>query len=172
MTIKELLDKQKELDNIIENNCSNAEIYSKEFINENLLALIVEIAEFQNEHEKAARLTEYVDILHFMLSIGNSLKIKSIIINKELCEFYSQLCFNVIDTLTYYVECCKLANSIKSFKYWSKQDICTSNLTTAWIDLFISFLNLGYAENYTSIQIEKAYLEKYNINLTRQTEGY
>lgn len=92
--LEELFEMQNELDKYIVNNnfnCIGNEMpvvnhNSKEFLNERILALFTEVAEFANAtrcfkywskkpaENKERLLDEYVDILHFYLSIGNTMK--------------------------------------------------------------------------------------------------
>lgn len=81
---QELLDKQSRLDAFIDNNMKE-DLSSKERLTNTILAAIVEISELANEircfkhwskkesSHKDILLEEYVDVLHFFLSIGNQL---------------------------------------------------------------------------------------------------
>jgi len=87
MEIKELLNKQAELDEKIMERFwrSGREIGTKELLNNKILALFTEVAEFNNEiasfkywkqyhiHNDKKILEEFVDILFFYLSIANLL---------------------------------------------------------------------------------------------------
>ena len=82
MRIKELLEKQKLLDDYI---LKNITIDEKTRLTNTTLAMIVEVAEMANEirsfkhwskkapSDKETILSEYVDVLHFFLSIANQL---------------------------------------------------------------------------------------------------
>lgn len=94
LTLKELLEQQSELDQFIVEKSFNAVLYekipvegnSKEFLTDRILALQTEVSEFANEVEsfkywkenkknnREKQLSEYVDILHFWLSIGNTMQ--------------------------------------------------------------------------------------------------
>lgn len=89
--LEELLELQKELDEVVINNYEKRNDLHKnfcaqsDFLTEKLLALMVEVGELANEtrsfkywstkepSSKAVSLAEYADILHFVLSIANSL---------------------------------------------------------------------------------------------------
>jgi len=89
MSIEELLEMQKELDNEIVSNYMNRtgidEVEQKDFLTERLLALHCEVSELANETRsfkywstkgpgsKEKILAEYADCMHFMASIGNTL---------------------------------------------------------------------------------------------------
>jgi len=82
MNVKELLEKQKNLDDFI---LKEININYKDRLNSSILALVVEIGEMANEirsHKywskkapspKEVVLDEFVDCLHFILSIANQL---------------------------------------------------------------------------------------------------
>jgi len=105
------------------------------------------------EKESNPLLEEYVDCLHFILSIGNDLKIDikewSIdrFLNKTILGQFSQ---------TYYV--------ISDLQFEPNK-----------IDLVIvleHFLALGEMLGFTTDQIEQAYYQKNKINHQRQTDKY
>ena len=87
MEIKELLKMQRELDQYIidKNYIANIDGSDIHFLNNRLLALFTEVAEFCNatrcfkywstkpSEPKERLLDEYADILHFLLSIGNTM---------------------------------------------------------------------------------------------------
>ena len=86
--LNDLLELQGELDNfIIEQR--NLKIQKKELLIDSLLALQVEVSELANAtrcfkhwsnkgaEDKNVILEEYVDVLHFFLSVGNQLGFKS-----------------------------------------------------------------------------------------------
>ena len=88
MKLTELYDKQKQLDQLIVDNINNINLDGNDeiFLSDRITALGVEVSEFANEVEafkywkknkrnnKTKQLAEYVDILHFWLSIGNTMK--------------------------------------------------------------------------------------------------
>ena len=89
MQISELLEKQRELDQFIIKNRYDYPEYidanDKSFLRDRILALSVEVGEFANatrcfkywsnkpSESKERLLDEYADILHFMLSVANTI---------------------------------------------------------------------------------------------------
>lgn len=83
-TLELLFESQKELDKFIIES-KNIQITEKELMTDTLMALSVEVSELANEirsfkhwsnkgaSERGIILGEYVDVLHFFLSIGNQL---------------------------------------------------------------------------------------------------
>lgn len=93
--LSQLYELQQELDNyILENKCLN--LGKKELLTDTLLALQVEVSELANatrcfkhwsnkgQDPKDVVIDEYVDVLHFFLSVGNQLGFKS----KEIEDAY------------------------------------------------------------------------------------
>jgi len=88
MELKELFELQNELDQTILDRVTGRmmNVDNKRFLNDKIMALSVEVSEFANEveafkywkqnkrNDKEKQLSEYVDILHFWLSIGNTMK--------------------------------------------------------------------------------------------------
>lgn len=107
-------------------------------------------------------LEEYVDCLHFILSIGNDLgidaeheKVKKYVHLQELSHC------TVTDLFTSaFQEFSKLA----TLKGLINQD--------DYIFGFVRFLNIGANIGFTFEQIESAYWAKYEINKQRQVDGY
>lgn len=97
MTLKELLRKQDELDRIILDNHNLRNMGTVELLGHKITALMVETSEMANEvrafkywsnkkpNVKEAK-EEYIDCLHFMLSIGNILFNEA----EEIEEFYDK----------------------------------------------------------------------------------
>ena len=159
--LETLYQKQKELD---------AEICVKHNVNyENtrisrLIALLVEIGEFANEtrafkywskkgpSEKSVILEEYVDALHFYLSVGigdsNYLnEVQELNINKPLNE-------KILDVYTSIIE-------------YSKD-----RTLEKYIFSFNLFFDLGKSFNFTLKEIEDAYYLKLKENHSRQENNY
>lgn len=88
MELKELYKMQNNLDQTIVDRTTHGimDADNKRFLNDRIMALSVEVSEFANEveafkywkknkrHDKEKQLSEYVDILHFWLSIGNTME--------------------------------------------------------------------------------------------------
>ena len=88
MELKELFEMQDALDQTIVDSINGIDLSGNDeiFLSDRITALGVEVSEFANEVEafkywkknkrnnKEKQLAEYVDILHFWLSIGNTMK--------------------------------------------------------------------------------------------------
>ncbi|KXZ39714.1 Dimeric dUTPase, all-alpha-NTP-PPase (MazG) superfamily [Alkalithermobacter thermoalcaliphilus JW-YL-7 = DSM 7308] len=166
MNLEKLYFLQKELDekiNITHN------LHGHSLTSYKILALNVELSELANETRcfkfwsnkksspKNIVLEEFVDCLHFILSIGLDLgfdfisfeDIKSIHSSKD--GDISLKFLEVFDSIS------KLKNSL------SKSD---------YINMFSSFISLANELNLSESEIEDAYIQKNNINHLRQEEGY
>lgn len=163
MNLQNLFVMQEKLDHHI---MEQHNLYGKTLFSEKLLALQVEIAELANEtrcfkfwsnkgpSSNEAILEEYVDCLHFILTIG-------------LEKGYSDAVFTIpkenIDTditdqfLNIYID-------INDFIICSSKD--------HYETLFEDFLCLGSSLGFTEIEIENAYYRKNTINHHRQAIGY
>lgn len=106
-------------------------------------------------------LEEYVDCLHFILSIGNELEIENIVAIEQLLKFESyenrkvQFVFEKL-----YLEVSLMLDDTKSvaIEYYPYA--------------FQWFLELGWLLGFTWQQIEQAYYEKNKTNFERQKNGY
>jgi len=129
-----------------------------------ILSLQVELGELANETRcfkfwstKAASskdiiLEEYVDCLHFILSIGLEKSFQDIYLNtkyitSELSEQFLNLYIHITDFT-----------------------ICSSS--DKYFNIFQNFLSLGHNLGFSEEEIENAYLYKNNINHERQDNGY
>jgi dimeric dUTPase (all-alpha-NTP-PPase superfamily) len=136
----------------------------KNLIGKKILSLQVEIGELANETRcfkywstkppapKNVILEEYVDCLHFILSLGldykfTDLEIKMVSRKVKLTEQFINLFIDVTDCL-----------------------VCSSR--DHYTTLFEDFLILGYNLGFTEEVITEAYYNKNQINHTRQNEGY
>lgn len=135
-------------------------------LEQKILALLVEVGECANEYrgfkfwsnDKQPRqeklLEEYVDCLHFVLSIGLDMDIKSI---KEF-QFISN--FDEGCTIAFL----EFYNAINQFyNFQTKQ---------YYYDVIRCFIILGRELGFTEQQIESAYDKKNKINHQRQLTGY
>ena len=107
--------------------------------------------------DKKPLLEEYVDCLHFILSIGIELGFVDIEIwrlPEESSMKYFMKCFENINSL-YFVYVVKGQVTKEMYEY-----------------LFASFIALGESLGFTREQIEQAYFEKNAINHNRQESGY
>jgi len=115
--------------------------------------------------DKNPLLEEYVDCLHFILSIGLELGAEKLFANevdfnigtrtitKPTLDAFDEL-FNQVSLLSQNVKV------ISFFRY------------DVYSDLFSTFTTLGDSLGFTENQIEQAYFEKNKINHERQESGY
>jgi dimeric dUTPase (all-alpha-NTP-PPase superfamily) len=104
-------------------------------------------------------LEEYVDCLHFILSIGLEL---------EFCDIHHLIANKESDLLYTFIDINELSVAIL-------QHYIEGNMTAldiAYIDLFEKFVGLGEMLGFTWEQIEEEYCKKNQINHERQENGY
>lgn len=161
MNLQKLFQMQDTLDKRIlaEHNLAGIPLLRKK-----ILSLQVELGELANETRcfkfwstKAPSsddviLEEYVDCLHFILSIGLEKKFQDITLNDkniniELSEQFLNLYVNISDFIT-----------------------CSS--VDKYFNIFQNFLSLGENLGFSKEDIQNAYLYKNNINHERQDNGY
>ncbi|WP_343779553.1 dUTP diphosphatase [Virgibacillus salarius] len=112
-------------------------------------------------------LEEYVDCLHFILSIGLELGIKpeNIIVEDDLTgatpiETFNEL-FSYVSAIHYYLDVNLPAT------------ITLQDIEEAFNNVFECFVGLGEEHlGFTWEQIEQAYLDKNKVNHERQANGY
>jgi dimeric dUTPase (all-alpha-NTP-PPase superfamily) len=162
LIITELLEMQKELDIAIAQNLGmEDEFNSVEIVDQRIFALKVELGEFSNETgwfkywkrshiiNPAATLEEWADVLHFLLSVGNSRKYTFI---KEIHP--SKWDLVPVGRLFIYL----MSNEYDSSGKW----------LNAMEQLFCIGLKLGYSEE----EMLQSYKEKREENFARQNRGY
>lgn len=119
-------------------------------------------------------LEEYVDCLHFILSIGN----EKVPYFKNRAPIHLELPFGrklektlYKDTTTQFVY---LFNIIGVFADTLMENEVTlmSEAFDEYVEVFKAFLGLGELLGFTEEQIEEAYWKKYEINKQRQRDGY
>jgi dimeric dUTPase (all-alpha-NTP-PPase superfamily) len=180
MLVKTLFSRQKELDDYILENCNarsgNHQLNHQDLVTERLLALFVEVGEFISA-PMSKKLEEYVDCLHFILSLRFSLDMQVYEDHEEFEELYTrflsikseeQTAAMLITSISY------LANSTRCFKYWSTQQ-CPSNrplVKELYYRVFRDFLRLGNAAGFAGHEVVEAYDKKYQENIRRQQTGY
>lgn len=159
---KELRVRQAELDRPI---MVNAAMTDGEVIQERQLALKVELGELANElpqvfkywsnkknnYDKA--IVEYVDCLHFILSLENFYKFTY--------EGFGDI--KEVDAVTQFNS---LFHAVGSLQYDEL------NKHSRLISIRALFIGLGEMLNFSSDEISAAYDEKYQINIQRQLENY
>ncbi|WP_340298263.1 dUTP diphosphatase [Bacillus velezensis] len=110
-------------------------------------------------------LEEYVDCLHFILSIGNHIDYK-IVSAKELQVFFCEVNLteqfaSLFEEIVYMAQAARghspAEQSLARYRYES---------------LFQIFIGLGVMLDFTTEQIEAAYMDKNAVNHQRQQEGY
>lgn len=176
MNLEKLFETQAYLDDKIERQHG---LVGEGLVEKKILALLVEVGECANEwrgfkfwskdqepRTKALKhpammeedkeyynplLEEYVDGLHFILSIGNDLGYQPIYVIPSRCEDITEQ-FNQL-----FWKICRLN------KFASKGN---------YLDVFSLFIGLGEILGFTLEQIENAYFEKNKVNHQRQAQGY
>lgn len=163
MNLSKLFELQHNLDIRIlkEHNLYDQPLFSKK-----ILALQVEISELANETRcfkfwsnkgpslKEKILEEYVDCLHFILSLGLEKKFSKDIIDVQLREDESELTkrfINIYVDINDFIVCPTLDN---------------------YKTLFEDFLSLGASLGFSLTDVEEAYFAKNKINHVRQDTGY
>lgn len=161
MNLSELFELQQKLDDRIreQHNLEGVSLLSKK-----ILALNVEIGELANEtrcfkywsdkkpSDKNVILEEYVDCLHFILTIGLEKNFTDVVVESKnfdytLIESFSNLYIDINDFI-----------------------VCST--MDHYITLFEDFLSLGKNLGFSDSDIEEGYIRKNNINHKRQDEGY
>ena len=152
---------QKNLDNYISD---NHQLKGKDLFEERFLALLVELGELANEtrcfkfwstKDKSNRsiiLEEYVDNIHFLLSIG-------------LQKGYQ---FSQIDTSTTYLNETQTFNHVFEKCLTFYKDQTKEN----YLQMFREYLHLAKLLSFTENDIMEAYHKKNEVNYERQEEGY
>ena len=159
--IKDLFEKQSELDAFI---LGNHHLTRKETNKKRLIAVTVEFGEFLNEirafkfwskkpsSPKDVILEEYVDALHFFLSIGLGIPDHPTIykITKEKHD--------------------RIYSSLKMYSLISElnKKLDTKTYTKA----FSYFLSLSLEYNFSLKEIKNAYMSKLQVNYNRQNNNY
>lgn len=159
----QLFEMQKELDTYIENNHDLSKV---NLFQQKHLALLVELGELANEtrcfkfwstkprNDQQVILEEYVDVLHFLMSIG--------IENGFIYQTEGKI--EQEETLT--ESECFYQVYAKAVAYREK----TTNEN--YQQLFWWSLQLGNLLGFSDKDIQKAYLEKNQVNYQRQDQGY
>lgn len=160
MRFDRLFSLQKDLNNHIE----QAHNLTGPLLSKKILALQVEIGELANEtrcfkywsnqgpSSKDIILEEYVDCLHFILSIG-------------LDKGYENIDFISIQPETEIIQ--QFLNLFIDIN-----DFITCNSKDHYITLFQDFISLGFSLNFSIEDIENGYFKKNKLNHKRQEQGY
>ncbi|TYS19698.1 dUTPase [Rossellomorea vietnamensis] len=162
MNINELFQMQKALDTYIEKEHGLEE---EDLFQEKTLALLVEIGELANEtrcfkfwskkspSEKDVILEEFVDGVHFILSLGIALGIKN---------------FKLRDA-SY-----RDASLTEQFLnvYHSINDFTSKRSVTEYDQLVHQYFYLGESLGFSHEEVVQAYKQKNEVNYRRQEQGY
>lgn len=138
-----------------------------DYFSERVLALQVEVAELANEtrcfkywsvkppSERSQILEEYVDGIHFILSLGLTLGFQS-------------FSFAEIPSTD------KEANVVEQFLtvYQSIAQLQVERSRQSYETLVREYIILGFMLGFSEQEIEAAYIEKNEINHVRQEQGY
>lgn len=162
LELKQLLEEQKALDQVImhEHHLTRQETWKKRIV-----AFLVELSELANETKsfkfwslkqpspKAVILEEYVDGIHFLVSLGIDLGEEAdCIISDELDETDINLVF---------IELFQLASMlVNEFTY------------EQYRALFALYLHLGELLDFSGDEVVAAYMKKNEINHQRQATNY
>ncbi|HET6872580.1 MAG TPA: dUTP diphosphatase [Sporolactobacillaceae bacterium] len=157
-----LFETQRKLDKRI---VETHHLQGQSFVSEKVLALLVELGELANEtrcfkfwsfkgpSDRPVILEEYVDGLHFILSVGLDLNYETVELDPQTgSETTLSNCFlNVFSTINKFNQ----DTSVQNYK-----------------DVFETFLVLGYQLGFSNEDIVQAYARKNVINHERQEQGY
>ncbi|WP_067730623.1 dUTP diphosphatase [Oceanobacillus damuensis] len=161
MNWKQLFDMQKQLDTYIEvnHNLSKTDVFQEKY-----LALLVELGELANEtrcfkfwsnkprNEKNVILEEYVDVIHFILSLG---------LEKGFIYHPSEWQSAMVTETEQFTDVFEAAVAYKN------------NATQInYNNLFLKTLQLAEILGFTEEDIQAAYIKKNEINYERQNQGY
>jgi dimeric dUTPase (all-alpha-NTP-PPase superfamily) len=163
MNVSELFTMQQELDRFIE---EGHQLLEKDLFDQKVLALLVEVSELANETRcfkfwstkgpspQEVILEEYVDGLHFILSLGIEVgfhrTMKDVPSFKEAVEPVEQFL--------------RVYEAIHQFR----KEKCLS----VYEHLLSEYLALGKLYGFTPEGIYKAYVAKNKVNFQRQQQGY
>lgn len=162
MYFKKLFDMQETLDNRI---IQNHNLCSESLFSKKILALNVEIGELANETRcfkywsnkkpspKEVILEEYIDCLHFILSIG---------IEKH---------FTDTDNIEAKTSEYKLSDQFCNL-YIDVNDFIVCSSKDHYLTLFEDFLTLGRSLKFSDEEIQNSYISKNAVNHKRQDDGY
>ncbi|MGG1677649.1 dUTP diphosphatase [Neobacillus sp. NRS-1170] len=163
MNLEKLFQMQKALDAHIE---EKHQLQNEDLFNRKVLALLVELGELANETRsfkfwsvkpsspKDVILEEYVDGVHFILSLG----IECGFNQQELDLSMKPSLLTVTDQFL------KMYVGISMFQ--------TNRSIHDYIRLFEAYLELGFLLGITSEEMEKAYFHKNEVNYQRQQNNY
>jgi dimeric dUTPase (all-alpha-NTP-PPase superfamily) len=164
MKLTRLFEMQQELDERIkkEHHLEEASLFERK-----VLALLVELGELANEtrcfkywsnkpsSDKGVVLEEYVDGVHFILSLGIELNLHHELEDVEILDDQDN------DVVSLFMEVYRLTVSLKE-----------NPTKGSYVPLVSAYFKLGQALSFNFMEIEEAYLQKNIINHERQNKGY
>ncbi|WP_078413993.1 dUTP diphosphatase [Priestia abyssalis] len=162
MNFEQLFEMQRQLDQHIEEKHG---LQQERLVERKILALLVEVGELANETRcfkfwsvkpPAANetiLEEYVDGIHFLLSLGLELKIE---------EHINIPTAKMNHTLT--EQFLKVYECVSHFQTNMSQD--------TYINMFSQYLILGELLGFSTEDVKRAYVAKNEVNFQRQEQGY
>lgn len=161
MNIQELFDIQKQLDNKI---LKEHGLEEDNLLQPKTLALLVELGELANETRcfkywskkgpspQEVILEEYVDCLHFILSIGLHEGYRDISLSqRDLQQEKTEIFLDI---------------------YRKTNQLQEESTKEKYIELFETFLALGSKLGFSWEEVHQAYLKKNEVNHKRQENGY
>ncbi|MGG0727267.1 dUTP diphosphatase [Bacillus paramycoides] len=169
MNLTRILEMQKVLDTRI---IKEHGLEEKNLFYNTTLALQVEIGELANEtrcfkhwsnkgpSEKEVILMEYVDGLHFITSLGNSIGFNP---NEYSVKFLEHKA-NVYSTSSLINQFNNVYEAVSEFRATQDMEL--------YEELLYSFLGLGKKLGFTFEEIEQGYCKKNEVNHQRQSNGY
>lgn len=180
MNLEKLFATQKKLDEHILDEHPTKEGENR--LTKKILALQVELGELANELPEVFKfwskkknnykraLEEYVDCLHFILSIGLEKK-KFIDFEMELKATFDDLIVYKDETITkqfnnLFLEVGLLYDATHDSAYAFKNEF------ESYSNVFSCFIGLGELLGFTEDEIEQAYFAKNKVNHQRQEDGY
>lgn len=161
MNWQSLFKMQDQLDTYI---ADNHDLHNKDLFEERFLALLVELGELANEtrcfkfwSKKGASdneviLEEYVDNIHFLLSLGNHRGFQFESIETSADDIDRTVVFNTV--------------FVKAVQFYHEQSEAT------YLELFKEYLQLAHVLGFSEADIQNAYHEKNEVNYERQDQGY
>ena len=161
MNLEKLLTMQRTLDERI---LEEHKLHGQDLVSEKLLALQVEVGELANETRcfkywslKPASpdeviLEEYVDGLHFILSLGITLGFEDVVPKAKQTET------NLVSQFM------SVFHHINALEQQREQAV--------FVTLFNEYLTLGGKLGFSEDAIVEAYMKKNEVNHTRQDQGY
>ncbi|RUO86671.1 dUTP diphosphatase [Spiroplasma endosymbiont of Megaselia nigra] len=164
-TFNYLLENQKKLDKHI---LTKFNLNDNETFEKRILAFLVELAEFINEQRdfkywsvkpasaKDILLEEYIDGIHFLISIGNSLTV-----DFKTYQYHNEYCQENINLTKLYLDCFAVA-----------KELIKNQTSEVYFKVLNQYLIIAEQLKFTEDDLLTAYNKKNKINFTRQENNY